>query len=58
MLIGQAGNIGEKTRQKLEVEQRKQEYFGKQRAPSAIPVQINEKATCELTAEKSTKPYG
>ena len=57
MLIGQAGSIGGKTRQEVEVEQREQEYSGKQEAPSAIPTQITEEATCELTARKGTKPY-
>ena len=57
MLIGQAGSIGGKTRQEVEVEQREQEYSGKQEDYS-IPAQINEEATCELTAEKDTKPYG
>ena len=33
------------------------EYSGKQEAPSAIPAQITEEATCELTAEKGTKSY-
>ena len=27
-------------------------------SPSAIPAQNTEEATCELTAEKGTKPYG
>ena len=58
MLIGQAGSIGGKTRQEVEVEQRERENSGKQEAPSAIPAQITEGATCELTAQKGTKPYG
>ena len=58
MLIGQAGSIGGKTREEVEVEQREKEYSGKQEAPSAIPAQITGEATCELTAEKGTKPYG
>ena len=56
MLIGQAGSIGEKSRQEGEVGQREWEYSGKQKAPSAIPAQTTEEATCELTAEKGTKP--
>ena len=56
-LIGQAGSIGGKTRQEVEVEQREQEYSGKQEAPSTIPAQITEEATCELTAGKGTEPY-
>ena len=58
MLIGQAGSIGGKTRQEVEVEEREQEYSGKQEAPSAIPAQTTQEATCELTAEKGTQPYG
>ena len=57
-LIGQAGSIGRKTRQEVEVMQWEQENSGKQEASSAIPAQITEEATCELTAEKGTKPYG
>ena len=57
MLIGQAGSIGGKARQEVGVEQWKQEYPGKQEAPSVIPAQTTEEATCELTAEKGTKPY-
>ena len=45
MLIGQAGSIGGKTRQEVEVELREQEYSGKQEAPSAIPAQITEEVT-------------
>ena len=57
-LIGQAGSIGGKTRQEVEVMQWEQENYGKQEAPSAIPAQITEEATYELRAEKGTKPYG
>ena len=57
MLIGQAGGIGKKTRQEVEVEQREQENSGKQEAPSTTPVQITEEATCELTAGKGTEPH-
>ena len=57
-LIGQAGSIGGSTRQEVEVGQWEQEYSGKQETPSAIPAQITEEATCELTAEKGTKSYG
>ena len=35
-LIGQAGSIGGKARQEVEVEQRDWEYSGKQEAPSAV----------------------
>ena len=58
MLIDQAGSIGGKTRQEVEVEQREWEYSGKQETPSAIPAQTTKEATCELAAEKGTKPYG
>ena len=58
MLIDQAGSIGGKTRQEVEVMQWEQENSGKQEAPSAIPAQITEEATCELTDQKGTKPYG
>ena len=58
MLVGQAGSIGGKTRQEVEVMQWEQENSGKQEASSAIPAQTTEDATCELTAGKGTKPYG
>ena len=58
MLIGQAGSIGGPTRQEVEAGRWEQEYSGKQEARSAIPAQITEEATCELTAEKGTKTYG
>ena len=57
-LIGQAGSIGGKTRQEVEVMQWEQENSGKQEASSVIPAQTTEEATCKLTAEKGTKPYG
>ena len=57
-LIGQGGSIGGSTRQEIEAGRLEQEYSGKQEAPSATPAQITEEATCELTAEKGTKPYG
>ena len=47
-LIGQAGSIGGKTRQEVEVEQRDWEYSGKQEAPSATPVQTTKEAGCNL----------
>ena len=52
----QAGSIGRTTIQKVEAGQGEQENSGKQEAPSAILAQITEQATCELTAEKDTKP--
>ena len=58
MLIGQAGSIDGSTRQEVEVGRWEQEYSGKQEAPFAIPAQTTDEATCELTAEKGTKPYG
>ena len=57
-LIDQAGSIGGSTRQEVEMGRWEQEYSGKQDAPSAIPAQTTEDTTCELTAEKGTKPYG
>ena len=56
-LIGPSGSIGREARQEVGVEQRDWEYSGKQEAPFAIPAQINQVATCELTAEKGIKPY-
>ena len=47
-LIGQAGSIGRKARQEVEVEKRDWEYSRKQEAPSGTPAQITEEATCEL----------
>ena len=47
-LIGQAGSIGGKTRQEVEVMQREQENSGKQRGSSATPVQTTEEAACNL----------
>ena len=58
MLIGQAGSIGRKTRQEVEVMQWEQENSGKQEASSAIPAQITKEAKCELTAEKGIEPCG
>ena len=48
MLISQAGSIGGKTRQEVEVEQREQEYSGKQEAPSTNPAQTTKEAGCDL----------
>ena len=48
-LIGQAGSIGGKTRQEVEVMQWEQENSGKQGGSSAIPAQTTEEATCELS---------
>ena len=47
-LIGQAGSIGGKARQEVEVEQRDWEYSGKQEAPSTTPAQTTEEAACNL----------
>ena len=57
MLIAQAESKGGKTRQEVEVGQWEQEKAREEEAPSAIPAQTTEEATCELTAEKGTKPY-
>ena len=58
MLIGQAGSIGGSTRQEVEVGQWEQEKAREEEAHSSIPAQTTEEATCELTAEKGTNPYG
>ena len=47
-LIGQAGSIGGKTRQEVEVMQWEQENSGKQRGSSATPAQITKEAACNL----------
>ena len=52
MLIGQAGNIGEKARQEVGVEQWEQENSGKQGSSSAIPVQTTEEAACNLPSRE------
>ena len=39
MLIGQAESTDGKNRQEVEVEQREQEYSGKQETPSTTPAQ-------------------
>ena len=59
MLIGQARGVGRKTRQEVEMMQKEQENSGKEEVDSsAIPSQTTEEATtCELTAERGTKPY-
>ena len=57
-LIDQARSIGGSTRQEVEAGQWEQEKARKEEAHSSIPAQITEEATCELTAEKGTKPYG
>ena len=58
MLIGQAGSIGGKTRQEVEVMQWEQEKARNEEAPSTIPAQITEEGTCELHTEKGTEPCG
>ena len=47
-LIGQAGSIGGKTRQEVEVMQWEQENSGKQRSSSATPAQTTEEAACNM----------
>ena len=47
-LIGQAGSIGGKARQEVEVMQWEQENSGKQGGSSAIPAQTTEEAACNL----------
>ena len=59
MLIGQTGSIGGKTRQEVEMMQGEQENSGEEEVDSShSPAQTTEEATCQLTAEKGTKPYG
>ena len=58
MLIGQAGSIGRKTRQEVEVMQWEQENSGKQEAPSDIPAQTTEKQEGNLSAVKGTELCG
>ena len=48
-LIGQAGSIGGKARQKVGVEQRDWEYSGSRSSLSATPAQTTEEATCKLS---------
>ena len=55
----QAGSIGRKARQKVEVEQRDWKYSGKQEAPSATPVQTTKEAgkiTIRIS-EKATRNH-
>ena len=57
-LIGQAGSIGGKARQEVEVEQRDWEYSGKQEAPSAVLPRPPERKDVSCPAEKGTEPCG
>ena len=56
MLIGQAGSIGGKARQEIEVEQRDWEYSGKQEAPSAVLPRLLERKDVSCPAGKGTEP--
>ena len=47
-LIGQAGSIGGKARQEVEVEQRDWEYSGKQEAPFGSSAQTTGEERCKL----------
>ena len=58
MLIGQAGSIGGKTRQEVEVEQREQEYSGKQEAPYTVLPRPQERQDVSCPTEKGTEPCG
>ena len=51
-LIGQAGSIGGKTRQEVEVMQWEQKNSGKQEGSSAIPAQTTEEAACNLPSRE------
>ena len=55
-LIGQAGSIGGKTRQEVQVEQRDWEYSGKQDAPSTVLPRPPEWKDVSCPAEKDTEP--
>ena len=57
-LVGQAGSIGRKARQEVEVEQRDWEYSGKQEAPSAVLPRPLERKDVSCPAEKGTEPCG
>ena len=57
-LIGQAGSIGGKARQEVEVEQRDWEYSGKQEAPSAVLPRPSKRQHVSCHAEKGTEPCG
>ena len=48
MLIGQAGGVGGKTRQEVEMMQGEQENSGEEEADSPTPAQITKAAGCEL----------
>ena len=48
MLIGQAGGIGGKNRQEVEMMQGEQENSGEEKVDSSHPAQITEDAGCEL----------
>ena len=58
MLIGQAGSIGGKTRQEVEVEQREREYSRKQEAPSPVLPRPLERKDVSCPAGKGTEPCG
>ena len=57
-LIGQAGSIGGKARQEVEVEQRDWEYSGKQEAPSPVLPRPPERKDVSCPAGKGTEPCG
>ena len=56
MLIGQAGSIGGKARQEVEVEQRDWEYSGKQETPSAFLHRPPKRQHVSCHTEKGTEP--
>ena len=58
MLIGQAGSIGGKTRQDVEMEQREKGKARKEEAHSSIPVQTTKKQDITCPAVKGTEPCG
>ena len=57
-LIGQAGSIGGKARQEVGVEQREQEYSGKQETPFSLLCRPPKRQDVTCPAEKGTEPCG
>ena len=49
MLIGQAGSIGGKTRQEVEMMQKEQENSGEEEVDSSTPAQTTKAAGCDLS---------
>ena len=58
ILIGQAGSIGGKTKQEVELEQREWKYSRKQEAPSPVLPRPSERKDVSCPAKKGTEPHG